>query len=98
MVDKYFADGVETDVKIRGESVYRKTLSGLLAVPVLSPFGSAGEAGDYINVRRESAQKRIYHRNRMRTLSFSVTGLGRAELRRLVASFPFTGNCHGEVL
>jgi len=97
VVDKYFADDVETDVKIRGDARYRKTLSGLLSVPVLSPFGMAGEAGDYINVHRESAQGRIYHKNRMRVMSFSVTGISRSKLRKIVSSFPFTGSCHGEV-
>ncbi len=97
VVDKYFADDMETDVKIRGDVRYRETLSGLLSVPVLSPFGMAGEVGDYINVRRESAQGRIYHKNRMRILSFSVTGIRRARLREIVSKFPFTGSCHGEV-
>ena len=98
VVDKFFAGDVETDVKIRGEARYRNTLSGLLSVPVLTPFGRAGETGEYINIRKESAQGRIYHRNRMRCLSFSVKGLSRAKLHALVASFPFSGNCHGEVL
>ncbi len=98
VVDKFFAGDVETDVKIRGEVRYRNTLSSLLEIPVLTPFGRAGETGDYINVRKESAQGRIYHRNRMRCLSFSVTGLSRTKLHALVASFPFSGNCHGEVL
>lgn len=97
VVDKFFADGVETDVKIRGEERYRITLSGLLSVPVLSHSGIAGSAGDYINVRREQAQGRIYHKNRMRCLSFSVTGISRSELRTLVSSFPFSDSCHGEV-
>ena len=97
VVDKYFADGVETDVKIRGEEGYRKSLAGLLSVPILSPFGIAGEAGDYIMVRREWTQGRIYHKNRMRVLSFSVKGLSRAKLRKLVSDFPFSGSCHGEV-
>ncbi len=97
VVDKYFVDDVETDVKIRGDAKYRETLSGLLSFPVLSPFGMAGEVGDYINVRRESAQGRIYHKNRMRILSFSVTGIRRARLREIVSQFPFTGSCHGEV-
>ena len=94
VVDKYFADGVETDVKIRGEAWYRKTLSGLLSAPVLSHFG---QAGDYINIHKELAQGRIYHKNRMRVLSFSVTGIGRRKLRRIVSEFPFSGSCHGEV-
>lgn len=98
VVDKFFAGDVETDIKIRGTGRYRKTLSGLLSVPILSPFGIAGEAGDYITVRKEQAQGRIYHRNRMRVLSFSVTGISRSDLRRIVSTFPFTGNCHGEVL
>ncbi len=97
VVDKFFADGVETDVKIRGEERYRITLSGLLSVPVLSHSGIAGSAGDYINVRREQAQGRIYHKNRMRCLSFSVTGISKAELRTLVSAFPFSDSCHGEV-
>ena len=97
VVDKFFVDGVETDVKIRGEERYRKTLSGLLAVPVLSNSGIAGTVGDYINVRREQAQGRIYHKNRMRCLSFSVTGISRAELSALVSAFPFSDSCHGEV-
>ena len=97
VVDKFFAGGVETDVKIRGEDKYRKSLSGLLSIPVISPYGIAGSAGDYITVRREQAQGRIYHKNRMRCLSFSVTGTSRAELNRLVSSFPFTDSCHGEV-
>lgn len=97
VVDKFFAGGVETDVKIRGSAEYRKTLSGLLSVPVVSQGGAAGEAGDYIHVRRELAQGRIYHKNRMRVLSFAVTGISRAELRQLVSTFPFTDSCHGEV-
>ncbi|MBO7431150.1 MAG: efflux RND transporter permease subunit [Spirochaetia bacterium] len=97
VVDKFFASEVETDVKIRGDARYRETLSGLLEVPILSPFGQAGEAGDYINVCRESAPGRIYHRNRMRALSFSVTGASRSVLQKLVSDFPFTGSCHGEV-
>ncbi len=97
IIDKFFADDVETDVKIRGESGYRETLSGLLSVPVISPFGMVGETGDYINVHREKAQGRIYHKNRMRVLSLSATGISRTELCRLVSSFPFTGSCHGEV-
>ncbi|MBO7516749.1 MAG: efflux RND transporter permease subunit [Spirochaetia bacterium] len=97
VVDKFFASEVETDVKVRGDARYRETLSGLLAVPLLSSFGQAGEAGDYINVCRESAPGRIYHRNRMRALSFSVTGISRSKLRKLVSDFPFTGSCHGEV-
>ena len=97
VVDKFFADGVETDVKLRGEEIYRKSLSGLLSVPVLSPFGGAGEAGDYITVRKEWTQGRIYHKNRMRVLSFSVTGLSKTKLRKLVSEFPFSGSCHGEV-
>ena len=98
VVDKYFAGDVETDVKIRGDSMYRETLSGILSVPILSTFGRAGVAGDYINVLKESAQGRIYHRNRMRSMSLSVTGISRTKLNRLVADFPFTGNCHGEVV
>jgi hypothetical protein len=97
VVDKYFADDVETDVKIRGDARYRETLAGLLSVPVLFPFGMAGEAGDYINVHRESAQGRIYHKNRMRVMSFSVTGISRSKLRKIVSDFPFTGSCHVEV-
>ena len=97
VVDKYFAGDVETDVKIRGDARYRKTLAGLLSVPVLSPFCMAGAAGDYIKVRRESAQGRIYHKNRMRVMSFSVTGISRSKLREIVSKFPFTGSCHGEV-
>ena len=97
VVDKYFADDVETDVKIRGDARYRETLSGLLAVPFRSPFGMTGEAGDYITVRRESAQGRIYHKNRMRVMSFSVRGISRSKLRKIVSDFPFTGSCHGEV-
>ena len=97
IVDKYFEDDVETDVKVRGDARYRKTLSGLLAVPIRSPFGMTGEAGDHIIVRRESAQGRIYHKNRMRVMSFSVTGISRAKLRKIVSNFPFTGSCHGEV-
>lgn len=97
VVDKFFASEVETDVKVRGDARYRETLSGLLAVPLLSHLGQAGEAGDYINVCRESAPGRIYHRNRMRALSFSVTGISRSKLRKLVSDFPFTGSCHGEV-
>ena len=97
VVDKYFVGDVETDVKIRGDARYRKTLSGLLAVPVLSPFGAAGEAGDYITVHKESAQGRIYHKNRMRSMSLSVTGISRSKLGKIVSDFPFTGSCHGEV-
>ena len=97
VVDKYFVGDVETDVKIRGDARYRKTLSGLLAVPVLSPFGAAGEAGDYITVHKESAQGRIYHKNRMRSMSLSITGISRSKLGKIVSDFPFTGSCHGEV-
>ena len=97
VVDKYFAEDVETDVKIRGDARYRGTLTGLLSVPVLSPFCMAGAAGDYIKVRQESAQGRIYHKNRMRVMSFSVTGISRPKLRKIVSKFPFTGSCHGEV-
>ena len=97
VVDKYFAGDVETDVKVRGDTRGQKTLAGLLSAPVLSPFGQAGEAGDYITVRKESAQGRIYHRNRMRCLSFSVTGISRAKLEEIVSKFPFSGSCHGEV-
>ena len=98
VVDKYFEGDVETDVKVQGDARYRKTLSGLLSVPVLSPFGIAGEAGDYITVRKESAQGRIYHKNRMRSMSLSVTGISRSKLGRIVSDFPFTGSCHGEVV
>lgn len=98
VVDKYFEGDVETDVKVRGDASYRKTLSGLLSVPVLSPFGIAGEAGDYITVRKESAQGRICHKNRMRSMSLSVTGISRSKLGRIVSDFPFTGSCHGEVV
>ena len=98
VVDKYFEGDVETDVKIRGDARYRKTLSGLLSVPVLSPFGIAGEAGDYITVHKESAQGRICHKNRMRSMSLSVTGISRSKLGRIVSDFPFTGSCHGEVV
>ena len=98
VVDKYFEDDVETDVKIRGAARYLKTLSGLLSVPVLSPFGAAGEAGDYITVHKESAQGRICHKNRMRSMSLSVTGISRSKLGRIVSDFPFTGSCHGEVV
>ena len=98
VVDKYFEDDVETDVKVRGDARYRKALSGLLSVPVLSPFGIAGEAGDYITVRKESAQGRICHKNRMRSMSLSVTGISRSKLGRIVSDFPFTGSCHGEVV
>lgn len=98
VVDKYFEGDVETDVKVRGDARYRKTLSGLLSVPVLSPFGAAGEAGDYITVRKESAQGRICHKNRMRSMSLSVTGISRSKLGRIVSDFPFTGSCHGEVV
>ena len=97
VVDKYFAEDVETDVKIRGDARYRETLSGLLALPICSPFGITGESGDYITVRRESAQGRIYHKNRMRVMSFSVTGISRSKLSKIVSDFPFTGSCHGEV-
>ena len=97
VVDKYFADDVETDVKIRGDARYRETIAGLLSIPVLSKFGMAGETGDYISVRREKAQGRIYHKNRMRVMSFSVTGISRSKLRRIVSNFPFTGSCHEEV-
>ena len=97
VVDKYFADDVEIDVKIRGDARYRETIAGLLSIPVLSKFGMAGETGDYISVRREHAQGRIYHKNRMRVMSFSVTGISRSKLRRIVSNFPFTGSCHGEV-
>ena len=98
VVDKYFEGDVETDVKIRGDARYRKTLSGLLSVPVLSPFGIAGEAGDYITVHKESAQGRICHKNRMRSMSLSVTGISRSKLGRIVSDFHFTGSCHGEVV
>ena len=98
VVDKYFEGDVETDVKVRGDARYRKTLSGLLSVPVLSPFGIAGESGDYITVRKESAQGRICHKNRMRSMSLSVTGISRSKLGRIVSDFPFTGSCHGEVV
>lgn len=98
VVDKYFEGDVETDVKVRGDARYRKALSGLLSVPVLSPFGAAGEAGDYITVRKESAQGRICHKNRMRSMSLSVTGISRSKLGRIVSDFPFTGSCHGEVV
>ena len=97
VVDKYFAGDVETDVKIRGESKYRETLPGLLSVPILSPSGMAGTAGDYISVRKESAQGRIYHKNRMRSMSLSLTGISRSKLGKIVSNFPFTGSCHGEV-
>jgi len=97
VVDKYFTDDVETDVKIRGGARYRETLAGLLSVPVLSLFGMAGEAGDYISVHKEKAQGRIYHKNRMRVMSFSVTGISKSKLRKIVSDFPFTGSCHGEV-
>ena len=98
VVDKYFEGDVETDVKVRGDARYRKTLSGLLSVPVLSPFGAAGEAGDYITVHKESAQGRICHKNRMRSMSLSVTGISRSKLGRIVSDFHFTGSCHGEVV
>ena len=98
MKGKYFEGDVETDVKVRGDARYRKTLSGLLSVPVLSPFGAAGEAGDYITVHKESAQGRICHKNRMRSMSLSVTGISRSKLGRIVSDFPFTGSCHGEVV
>ena len=97
VIDKFCAGDVETDVKIRGAPEYRETLSGLLSVPIISPFGVAGEAGDYITVHKEKAQGRIYHKNRMRCLSFSATGISRTELCKIVSSFPFTGSCHGEV-
>ena len=97
VIDKYFEVDVETDVKVGGDKRYRDTLSGLLSVPILSSYGMAGEAGDYIAVRKEMAQGRICHRNRMRCLSFSVTGLSRSRLRKIVSDFPFSDSCHGEV-
>ncbi|MBR3672023.1 MAG: efflux RND transporter permease subunit [Spirochaetia bacterium] len=97
VIDKYFEVDVETDVKVGGDIRYRDTLSGLLSVPILSSYGMAGEAGDYIAVRKEMAQGRICHRNRMRCLSFSVTGLSRSRLRKIVSDFPFSDSCHGEV-
>ncbi|MBR4158492.1 MAG: hypothetical protein IKT97_00335, partial [Spirochaetia bacterium] len=75
----------------------RETLPGLLSVPILSPSGMAGTAGDYISVRKESAQGRIYHKNRMRSMSLSLTGISRSKLGKIVSNFPFTGSCHGEV-
>lgn len=96
VVDKYFIDGVETDVKIMGFDKYRKSLAGLLAVPVLTEGGMV-EAGTLVSVRKEYCQTRICHRNRMRCLSFSVTGAAGGKLKNLVSSFHFTGGCYGEV-
>ena len=96
VVDKYFIDGVETDVKIMGYDKYRKSLAGLLAVPVLTEGGMV-EAGTLVSVHKEYCQTRICHRNRMRCLSFSVTGASGGKLKNLVSSFHFTGGCYGEV-
>ena len=97
VVDKFFDREVETDVKLRGDIRYRGSLEGLLSMPVLTDDGIM-EAKDLITVRRIPAQGRICHRNRMRCLSLSVTGISRKKLRKLVSEFQFSGSCHGEVL
>ncbi|MBQ3647608.1 MAG: efflux RND transporter permease subunit, partial [Spirochaetia bacterium] len=97
VVDKFFDREVETDVKLRGDAKYRESLEGLLSMPVLTDDGIM-EAEDLITVHRIPAQGRICHRNRMRCLSLSVTGISRKKLSTLVRAFKFSGSCHGEVL
>ena len=97
VVDKCILPQGETDIKICGDSRYKESMDAVLSVPVPAEGGTV-RAGDLVRTRKELYQSRIYHRNRMRCMSFSVTGTGRDKLQKLISSFPFTGSCYGEVL
>lgn len=97
VVDKFIFNSNETDVKTCSLKKTSQSIYDILSIPIIRADGNYCIAGEFIKIQHENSPSKIYHRNRMREYSFSVLGLSKEELERLVSTFEFTDSCHAEI-
>ena len=102
VIARYYSNGTEQDIRF-GSSVFYtpETLKKLTLSGSNSPDNkSVKTLEDIADFVQDSPPGRIYHRNRQRALSMSVTGVGgkkeAAVIERILSEFDFKDGCRGE--
>ena len=102
VISKYYSDGIERDIRFGSPSFFTPDILKKLLLPGSSGSDNSSAAAleDIADFVPDFSPDRIYHRNRQRSVSMSVTGVsGRKDIsviETVLSDYDFTDGCRGE--
>ena len=102
VISKYYSDGKEIDIRFGSDDIYTKDKLKKTTLSVLQADGgkSAVELNEISELVSYFPPCRIYHKNRQRSLSMSITGISSKRdieiIEAVLSGFEFCNGCRGE--
>ena len=102
VISKYYSNGNERDIRFGSDDTYTPDKLKKTAIPCFSAGDeySTVSLNDISEFTSDFPPGRIYHKNRQRSLSMSVSGIegkrGAYKMKTLITEFDFCNGCRGE--